>query len=175
MKRRPLPQSGEIGPIDQGSRFYHVLDHLLNEVERWDLVCPGLGRDARKEALRRGCTERVLAPGSRRFELTNDACKSAMSALHNAHYEPTYRAALAWGQANGYWAFKYGTNEVQAVGELGICVAVKWSDVPMGWRVYSALRVGPRSDSSGIENCNFFDRAVRRWQAKTSKPSGSSP
>lgn len=173
---RPLPQPGEIGPIEPGSpRFYHVLDHLLRGAERWDLICPGLGRDARAKALRCGCTERVLAPASRRFEHANDDCKSAMSALHDVHYEPAYRAALAWGQANGYYARIPATNELQVVGEFGVCVAAKWSAAPRGWRVYSALRVGPRSDASGIENCNFFDRAVRRWRDKTSKPSGRSP
>ena len=175
MRPRPLPQPGEIGPIEpESSRFYHVRDHLLNEVERWDLICPGLGRDAWSDALRCGCTASALAPRTWGFELTNDACKSAMSALHDAHYEPAYRAALAWGHANGYWRRVYGTQELQAVGELGICVALKWSEVPKGWRVYTALRPTPRSGPFGIENRNFFDRAVRRWQAKTSKPSGRS-
>ena len=173
---RPPPQPSQIGPIEPAtSRFYHVLDHLLSAAERWGLVCPGLGPDARAQAVQCGCAERVLAPSARRFEHASDACKSAMSALHDVHYEPAYRAALEWGKANDYWAFKFGTHELQAVGESGICVAVKWSEVPEGWRVYSALRRGPSQTTPGIQNHNFFDRAVRRWREKTSKPSGRSP
>lgn len=176
MTRRPLPQPGEIGPIEpESSRFYHVVDHLLFEAERWDLVCPSLGRDARRGALRCGCTKIVLARRARRFELTNDECKAVMSTLHDDHYQPAYRAALAWGYVNGRWKYKYGTEELQAVGESGVCVAARWSNVPRGWRVYSALRVRPDAETPGIEDQKFFVRAVRRWQAKTSKPSGSPP
>lgn len=169
------PHPSAIGNIEPASeRFYHVRDHLLHDVERWDLVCPGLPRGVRSEVLRCGCDEYVLTENTYRYERASDACRALVARLHDEHYAPAYHRALEWARENRYYAFIFGRRDrLAAVGAEGFLVYGAWSDEPPGWRVFTALRREYRGSAYACNNKIFLDRAIRKWRAKTSLPGRS--
>lgn len=169
------PPPSAIGNIEPASaRFYHVRDHLLRGVERWDLVCPGLPRDARSEALRCGCDEYALTERTYRYERAAEACRASVARLHDKHYALAYRHALEWAHENRYYAFIFGKRDrLAAVGPEGFLVHAAWSNEPTGWRVFTAFRCEYGGAEYACNNKIFLDRAIRKWRDKTSKPGRS--
>ncbi|GMU01588.1 hypothetical protein KH5H1_57080 [Corallococcus caeni] len=172
-RRDGIPLRADVDRIDpESQRFYKVRKHLMEPIECWHLVCPGLPPDPRNEARRAGCSELCLQKDIYRFELASDGCRQHVLGAHDLHFEPAYWRAFDSAVKSGHLAFAFKKNHVaMAAGDEGVFVVLSRERGSVRWRVNTAFRPEPRrQDGPPGRNQSFLNAARRKWLAKTTQP-----
>ncbi|MFY0566433.1 hypothetical protein ACN28E_21710 [Archangium lansingense] len=172
-RRDGVPLRADVDRIDpESQRFYKVRKHLLNPIERWHLVCPGLPPAPRDEALRAGCSPRCLQEGFYQFELASEGCRRHVLGAHDLHFEPAYWRAFDSAVKSDYLAFAFKKNhKALAAGDEGVFVVLSRARGSSRWRVMTAYRPAPRrQDGPPGKNSSFLNAARRKWLRKTTQP-----
>lgn len=124
--------------------YNHVIKHLYDMGERWDLVCPELPFPP---GPREACVDGTgSAPASRLLDYweSPQACRDAVLEDHTQHMRPAYEDALATANAaarTGRWNDRRGAQAY--VGDNGVMVIVRRSGRPSRPAVKSAYRMKP--------------------------------
>lgn len=165
------PRGGSIGPmLGKKGRFAHVIKHLYDRQERWDLAVPELPTDLNQCALASGCQRSDLR--ERRACAANGECVAHVLEDHDRYMQPAYEAALVNAiEQKRFGEYPYEGETQQAfVGRNGCYVRVGPNHAGQDHHVITAHRVRPRGMRSPprLDGRFFYRAAVRKLSDATS-------
>lgn len=161
--------------VEIPSRFRHVIKHLYDVRERWDMTIHGFRPDFWVGAMRSGCDRGALLKMHTGYYDVCVSCQTHVLKDHDLYYEPAYEHAVKSGRHNGWNAkpMDAAGGEV-VVGQNGVYTVLKptRSSGP-GPRqkqlsVVTAYRIRPRVPSGCVLVAqDFLDAALDKLQDKT--------
>ncbi|MBZ4421771.1 hypothetical protein [Myxococcus sp. RHSTA-1-4] len=149
-------------------RYAHVLRHLYDPAERWDLIISGLPMPLRPRAIEAGCDAAdVRNPRSARFNDAGAACKQHVLTDHDRFYSPAYLDSVASAIRLRRHQLQPANGATLYVGDNGVLTVVGGEKEDAGY-VTSAFRVKPRGvPSHAVRQEDFIRAAVDRMKELT--------
>jgi len=124
-------------------RYEHVLEHLYNRWERWELIVPDLPESCHQRALAHGCSPRDLEhPRKARIENAGLICRALVLADHDDYYAPAYLSSVESAVRMGRHGRSVSGDRELFVGDNGVLTVVGTAKEEMD-EVISAFRVKP--------------------------------
>ena len=163
----PIP---DFAPMQNpASRFRHVVIHLYEARERWDLVCGPDARTLRANAVEI-CGEATLAgrTDNELYHRACDRCRAHVLADETTYYAPAYKDAIRHRVAEAPVQDRGEGPGTSCVGANGVFVIIRDRYRDERPVVTTAYRVVPRGGRENPSNEEFVSAAVRKVNRQSS-------
>lgn len=156
------------------SRFAHVIKHLYDARECWDMVIGKFPADPLAPAVNSGCELESIRHNTASYFTACEGCKAHVLSDHDRFYAPAYLEAVASSARLGWQAaVSSSTHEIHVVGENAVYAILKpaiprhrHADCPS--KVVTAYRVRPHAQRSTRPTAeDFLEAALDKLADKT--------
>lgn len=160
---------------DESDRYAHVVKHVYDPAERWDLIVMPTEGDLGR-ASRDACSPAALDRKNPKyaFDCATVDCINRVLDDAKTHYEPAYRNAIRLRVAECSVADDGRGPGTGCVGANGVFVIIREDSATSLPIVRTAHRVAPRGVlSRNATNEEFVEEAVRKLGRQSSSGGGS--
>lgn len=158
------------------SRFDHVIKHLYEPKERWDLFVHSLPANPRENAVEHGCVRGSIMSACPDWYAACTSCRKHVLDDNDQFYQPAYQNAIVTASEagrNGYCKDSEERGGEAFVGSNGVFVIVRTSRAN-GRYVATAYRIVPKGvRHRAVTNQDFYYEAFKKLRDKTSYVTGS--